>query len=252
MVGMPPPMVADVFHRARPGAAVLHSAVLRPRLRQLHAGRCNSADAARDLEQRGIPGLPRRAVERNPTAALRQLRLTLEPLTERRALPHGVAAVIPTLNEAATIAGTIASIPRDVVDEIIVADSSSHDGTAAIAQAADARVITMTESGYGRACAAGAAAAGAGCGIMLFLDGDGADPPDLTGILVAPIRAATVSRRHRFTRARRARTGIDELASSAGRPARWFRYVRAVRRSLHRHVRLPRHSARCSSRTRPA
>ena len=164
LVGMPPPVVTDVFHRARAGAAVLHRAVLRARLRQLHAGRCDSADAARDLEQRDIPGLPRRAVERNSTAALRQLRLTLEPLTKRPALPHGVAAVIPTLNEAATIAGTIASIPRDVVDEIIVADSSSHDGTPAIAQAAGARVITLAEKGYGRACAAGAAASGAECG----------------------------------------------------------------------------------------
>ncbi|MGA8192103.1 MAG: glycosyltransferase, partial [Acetobacteraceae bacterium] len=75
-------------------------------------------------------------------------------MTGRPALPHGVAAVIPTLNEAETIAGAIASIPREVVDEIIVADSSSSDGTAALAQAAGARVVTLTERGYGRACAA--------------------------------------------------------------------------------------------------
>jgi glycosyltransferase involved in cell wall biosynthesis len=100
-----------------------------------------------------------------------------------------VAAVIPTLNEAATIAGTIAMLPRDVVDEIIVADSSSQDGTAAIAQAAGARVVTLAERGYGRACAAGVAAAGEGCGIVLFLDGDGADRADLADMLVAPIRA---------------------------------------------------------------
>ncbi len=92
-----------------------------------------------------------------------------------------VAAVIPTLNEAETIAGTIASLPRDVVDEIIVADSSSRDGTAAIARAAGARVVTLTERGYGRACAAGVAAAGEACDIILFLDGDGADRADLAG-----------------------------------------------------------------------
>ncbi len=112
-------------------------------------------------------------------------------MTDRLALPQGVAAVIPTLNEAETIAGAVASIPRDVVDEIIVADSSSADGTAAIALAAGARVVTLSERGYGRACAAGAAAAGAGCGIILFLDGDGADRADLAGLLVAPIRAGT-------------------------------------------------------------
>ena len=102
-----------------------------------------------------------------------------------------VAAVIPTLNEAETIAGTIALLPRDVVDEIVVADSSSRDGTAAVAQAAGARVVTLAECGYGRACAAGVAAAGEGCDIILFLDGDGADRADLAGVLVAPIRAGT-------------------------------------------------------------
>jgi glycosyltransferase involved in cell wall biosynthesis len=102
-----------------------------------------------------------------------------------------VAAVIPTLDEAETIAGTIAELPRDVVDEIIVADSASRDGTAAVAQAAGARVVALAERGYGRACAAGVVAAGEGCDIILFLDGDGADRADLADMLVAPIRADT-------------------------------------------------------------
>ena len=102
-----------------------------------------------------------------------------------------VAAIIPTLNEAATIAATIASLPRATVDEIIVADSSSSDGTAAIARAAGARVVVLAERGYGRACAAGVAAAGERCGILLFLDGDGADRADLADLLVAPIRDRT-------------------------------------------------------------
>ena len=144
-------------------------------------------------------------------------------MTGRPALPHGVAAVIPTLNEAETIAGAIASIPREVVDEIIVADSSSSDGTAALAQAAGARVVTLTERGYGRACAAGAAAAGAACCIILFLDGDGADRVDLAGKLVAPIRAGT----HDFVIGSRVR-GEREPGSMnwhqvlAGRLAGWF------------------------------
>jgi glycosyltransferase involved in cell wall biosynthesis len=104
---------------------------------------------------------------------------------------HRVAAVIPTLNEAATIAATIRELPRDVVDDVIVADSSSRDGTAAIAQKAGARVVTLAQPGYGRACTAGAAAAGEGCDIILFLDGDGADRADLADMLVAPIRAGT-------------------------------------------------------------
>ncbi len=141
-------------------------------------------------------------------APLRRLRVALEPVIEPFMLPNGVAAVIPTLNEAETIAGAIASIPRDLVDEIIVADSSSRDGTAAIAQAAGARVVTLTDHGYGRACAAGAAAAGAGCGIILFLDGDGADRADLAALLVAPIRAGT----HDFVIGSRVR-GVREPGS---------------------------------------
>jgi glycosyltransferase involved in cell wall biosynthesis len=98
-------------------------------------------------------------------------------------------AVIPTLNEAETIAAVIAALPRDIVQEIIVADSASRDGTPEIARAAGAGVISLTERGYGRACAAGAAAAGADCDIILFLDGDGADRADLASLLIAPIRA---------------------------------------------------------------
>jgi glycosyltransferase involved in cell wall biosynthesis len=134
-----------------------------------------------------------------------------------------VAAVIPTLNEAETIAATIASLPRSVVDEIIVADSSSSDGTAAIARAAGARVVTLGEPGYGRACAAGAVAAGEGCGIILFLDGDGADRADLADRLVAPIRAGT----HDFVIGSRVR-GEREPGSMnwhqvlAGRLAGWL------------------------------
>jgi glycosyltransferase involved in cell wall biosynthesis len=136
---------------------------------------------------------------------------------------YRVAAVIPTLNEAETIAGTIASLPRDVVDEIIVADSASRDGTAAIAHAAGARVVTLTERGYGRACAAGVAAAGEASGIILFLDGDGADRADLADILVAPIRAGT----HDFVIGSRVR-GEREAGSMswhqvlAGRQAGWL------------------------------
>jgi glycosyltransferase involved in cell wall biosynthesis len=97
-----------------------------------------------------------------------------------------VAAVIPTLNEAATIAGVIAAIPRDAVDEIIVVDGGSSDGTAAAASAAGARVLTVGR-GYGRACRAGAEAAAGDCDIIVFLDGDGSDGPEQIPLLVAPI-----------------------------------------------------------------
>ena len=97
-----------------------------------------------------------------------------------------VAVVIPTLDEEAAIGGVLAAIPRDAVDEIVVADSGSADRTVERARAAGARIVTESRRGYGRACNAGAAAA-EGCDILVFLDGDGSDPPELIPTLLAPI-----------------------------------------------------------------
>jgi glycosyltransferase involved in cell wall biosynthesis len=98
-----------------------------------------------------------------------------------------IAAVIPTLNEAATIAGIVAAIPPGTVDDIIVVDGGSIDATVAVARRAGARVIEIGR-GYGRACRAGAEAA-EGCDILVFLDGDGSDGPEQIPQLVAPIVA---------------------------------------------------------------
>jgi glycosyltransferase involved in cell wall biosynthesis len=112
----------------------------------------------------------------------------------------GITVIIPTLNEAAAIAQVIAELPRDIITEIIVADSGSTDGTPAIAQAAGAKILALAQRGYGRACAA-AAAASPDCDILVFMDGDGADRADLIGQLTAPIRAGT----HDFVLATRAK-----------------------------------------------
>ncbi len=138
-----------------------------------------------------------------------------------------VAAVIPTLNEAATIAGVIAALPRDIVTDIVVADSGSRDGTADVARAAGARVVVLAERGYGRACAAGAAAAVSGCDVILFLDGDGADRADLAGLLIAPIARGT----HDFVIGSRVRGEREPGSMSwhqvlAGRLAGWIMSLR--------------------------
>jgi glycosyltransferase involved in cell wall biosynthesis len=99
-----------------------------------------------------------------------------------------IAAVIPVLDEAGAIGMVITEIPREWVDEIVVVDGGSHDGTAAIAAAAGASVVVERERGYGRACARGAAAAAAGgAKILVFLDGDGGDRPERIPSLVTPI-----------------------------------------------------------------
>jgi glycosyltransferase involved in cell wall biosynthesis len=98
-----------------------------------------------------------------------------------------IGLVVPTLNEEAAIGDVLAAVPRDLVDEIVVADSGSADRTVALAAAAGARIVVERRLGYGRACLAGARAAAQTCEILVFLDGDGSDCPELIPALVAPI-----------------------------------------------------------------
>jgi glycosyltransferase involved in cell wall biosynthesis len=130
-----------------------------------------------------------------------------------------VSVVIPTFNEAASIAHVIRELPSDIVQEVIVADGGSTDGTQAIAQSAGARVLDAG-AGYGRACKAGAGAAQNP--VIVFLDGDGADRGDLLGLIAGPVLAGT----HDFVLASRTRGRRDPGSMMwhqilAGRIAGW-------------------------------
>jgi len=120
-----------------------------------------------------------------------------------------VAVVIPTFNEAQSIAAVVAELPRDTVGRIIVADGGSSDGTPERARSAGAEVIAVGR-GYGRACLTGAQAAD-GADIIVFMDGDGADDPAAIAALVAPLGAGDAD----FVIASRAR-GAREPGSMAG------------------------------------
>ena len=101
-----------------------------------------------------------------------------------------IAAIIPVLDEEATIGAVVRGVPRDLVDAVIVADNGSRDRSAAEARAAGAEVVLEPRRGYGFACAAGARAAlDGGAEVLAFLDGDGADDPADLARLVAPIAA---------------------------------------------------------------
>jgi glycosyltransferase involved in cell wall biosynthesis len=131
----------------------------------------------------------------------------------------GVSVVIPTFNEAESIAGVIAEIPREIAHEVIVADGGSGDGTQEIARGAGARVVDAGR-GYGRACQAGAEAAA--CPVVVFMDGDGADRGDLLGLIAGPVLAGT----HDFVLASRTRGTRDPGSMLwhqvlAGRIAGW-------------------------------
>ena len=100
-----------------------------------------------------------------------------------------VAAVIPALNEAPSIARVVGGLLActDVpLDRVIVVDNGSTDGTGELARTAGAEVVREPQRGYGRACLAGVLAA-RDAEFIVLLDGDAADDPaDLPRVL-APL-----------------------------------------------------------------
>ncbi len=100
-----------------------------------------------------------------------------------------VAVVMPALNEAGVIGATLATIPRDIVDAIWVADNGSTDRTAAEAEAHGARVVREPRRGYGAACqsALGAMKEPTAPDIVVFVDADGSQPVDELPRVLEPI-----------------------------------------------------------------
>jgi glycosyltransferase involved in cell wall biosynthesis len=97
-----------------------------------------------------------------------------------------ISVVIPTYNEAQSIGRVLADIPR-IVEEVLVVDSDSGDGTAAIAREMGAEVVREPRRGYGRACLTGLAAVNAP-DVVVFLDGDYSDRPTEMPLLLEPLR----------------------------------------------------------------
>lgn len=96
-----------------------------------------------------------------------------------------IAAIIPALNEERSLPRVLEAIPA-WVDDVIVVDNGSTDGTASLATRNGARVISEPCRGYGAACLAGTAAADA-ADILVFLDADFSDHPKQMDRLVGPL-----------------------------------------------------------------
>jgi glycosyltransferase involved in cell wall biosynthesis len=103
--------------------------------------------------------------------------------------PEGqsVTVVIPCRNEAGSLPGVLAAVPRGYVP--LVVDNGSEDGTAAVARAHGAMVVEELLPGYGAAVHAGVEAAPPS--IVCILDGDGSLDPGQLPMLVDLIRSGT-------------------------------------------------------------
>ena len=92
-----------------------------------------------------------------------------------------ITLVIPCLNEEEGIQEVLAQVP-EFVDEVIVVDNDSTDGTGEIAHQMGARVIRETVRGYGRAYKTGLLHAQGD--IIVTLDGDRSYPVDSVSYLL--------------------------------------------------------------------
>jgi len=103
-------------------------------------------------------------------------------------MPSPISVIIPALNEAESIGYVVGEMPWQLIAECIVVDNGSTDETAAVAEAAGARVV-RSPRGYGAACKAGSDAALSTSTILVYMDGDGSDIVGDLPKLVSPIEA---------------------------------------------------------------
>lgn len=93
-----------------------------------------------------------------------------------------VSVIIPTLNEADSITEVLDQIPKEVVDEIIVVDGHSEDGTVDLVRELGYKVIYQEGKGYGAAFSTGVRYAQGD--ILILMDGDGSpNPKDIPSLL---------------------------------------------------------------------
>ncbi len=99
-----------------------------------------------------------------------------------------VDAIIPALNEAASIGQVLDLLPSPPVRRVVVADNGSTDSTARVAREHGAEVVFEPRRGYGSACLKGLAALERDPpDVVLFLDADLSDDPTQAPSVLEPV-----------------------------------------------------------------
>ena len=103
-----------------------------------------------------------------------------------------IDVIIPAYNEEKSIGLVLENIPWDLVNEVLVCNNASTDGTAEVAKQGGAIVLDQPQKGYGSACLKGIEYITQKPeedqpDIVVFLDGDFSDHPEEMPDLVRPI-----------------------------------------------------------------
>jgi glycosyltransferase involved in cell wall biosynthesis len=131
------------------------------------------------------------------------------PLNER----PSVSVVIPTVNEAANLPHVLPRIPK-WIDEVVVVDSQSSDGTVEVAKRIRPDVVVIRQPRMGKGAALRAGFAAARGEIIVTLDADGStDPAEIPAFVGALLAGADFVKGSRFAQG----GGTDDME--------WYRYL---------------------------
>jgi len=93
-----------------------------------------------------------------------------------------VSVIIPALNEVGSIGAVLNDIPKDRVDEVLVADGGSTDGTVELVTKLGYSIITQAQKGFGAAIDNGFKQAKGDIVVVLNADGS-QNPKDIPKLL---------------------------------------------------------------------